>query len=350
VSNICKVTNLNDIIIARTSLRSWYYEHARDLPWRLEPSLYGTWLSEILLQQTRVETGIPKWYLFMDLFPTVGHLARASEDQVLKAWEGLGYYRRATHLHKAARVIETAGEFPKSYADWLTLPGVGPYTAAAIASIGLGEAVAAVDGNVQRVVARWGGITDSVDGKTGAQAVQAVADAWLDHAAPGNHNQAVMELGALVCVPRNPRCEHCPLSTSCVSAHQPKMWGILPTKQPKKKPIRWELTWHIVRFENFIITIQRPETGVWAKLWVFPETPPLPSEFHPLGELMKPVTHLLTHRRIEATIQGWEAPNKTAMEVYASEVGGEVLTWEELGQRAMPRLATKIFSDKLSEV
>jgi A/G-specific adenine glycosylase len=230
------------------------------------------------------------------------------------------------------------------------LPGVGPYTAAAIASIGLGEAVAAVDGNVQRVVARWGGITDSVDGKTGAQAVQAVADAWLDHAAPGNHNQAVMELGALVCVPRNPRCEHCPLSTSCVSAHQPKMWGILPTKQPKKKPIRWELTWHIVRFENFIITIQRPETGVWAKLWVFPETPPLPSEFHPLGELMKPVTHLLTHRRIEATIQGWEAPNKTAMEVYASEVGGEVLTWEELGQRAMPRLATKIFSDKFSEV
>jgi A/G-specific adenine glycosylase len=344
------VTNLNDILVARTSLRSWYYEHARDLPWRLEPSLYGTWLSEILLQQTRVETGIPKWYLFMDLFPTVGHLARASEDQVLKAWEGLGYYRRATHLHKAARVIETAGEFPKSYADWLTLPGVGPYTAAAIASIGLGEAVAAVDGNVQRVVARWGGITDSVDGKTGAQAVQAVADAWLDHAAPGNHNQAVMELGALVCVPRNPRCEHCPLSTSCVSAHQPKMWGILPTKQPKKKPIRWELTWHIVRFENFIITIQRPETGVWAKLWVFPETPPLPSEFHPLGELMKPVTHLLTHRRIEATIQGWEAPNKTAMEVYASEVGGEVLTWEELGQRAMPRLATKIFSDKFSEV
>ena len=344
------MTNLNDILVARTSLRSWYYEHARDLPWRLEPSLYGTWLSEILLQQTRVETGIPKWYIFMDLFPTVGHLARASEDQVLKAWEGLGYYRRATHLHKAARVIETAGEFPKSYADWLTLPGVGPYTAAAIASIGLGEAVAAVDGNVQRVVARWGGITDSVDGKTGAQAVQAVADAWLDHAAPGNHNQAVMELGALVCVPRNPRCEHCPLSTSCVSAHQPKMWGILPTKQPKKKPIRWELTWHIVRFENFIITIQRPETGVWAKLWVFPETPPLPSEFHPLGELMKPVTHLLTHRRIEATLQGWEAPNKTAMEVYASEVGGEVLTWEELGQRAMPRLATKIFSDKLSEV
>lgn len=293
-----------------------------------------------------METGIPKWHLFMDLFPTVGHLARASEDQVLKAWEGLGYYRRATHLHKAARAIEAAGEFPKSYADWLKLPGVGPYTAAAIASIGLGEAVATVDGNVQRVISRWAGITDPVDGKTGSQAVQAVADAWLDHAAPGNHNQAVMELGALICAPRNPLCERCPLSTNCDSANQPDIWGILPTKQPKKKAIRWELTWHIVRFGDFTVTIQRPETGVWAKLWAFPESPP-PSDFHPLGELMKPVTHLLTHRKIEATIQGWEAPNKTAMEVYASEVGGEVLTWEELGQRAMPRLATKIFSDKL---
>jgi A/G-specific adenine glycosylase len=303
-------------------------------------------LSEILLQQTRVETGIPKWHLFMNLFPTVSHLARASEDEVLKAWEGLGYYRRATHLHKAARAIEAAGDFPKSYVDWLKLPGVGPYTAAAIASIGLGEAVAAVDGNVQRVISRWVGIKDPVDGKTGAQAVQAVADAWLDHNAPGNHNQAVMELGALVCAPRNPRCESCPLSTSCASANQPDMWGILPTKQPKKKAIRWELTWHIIRFENFTIAIQRPETGVWAKLWAFPETPP-PSNFQSLGELMNPVTHLLTHRRIEATIQGWKAPNKAAMEVYASEVGGEVLTWKELSQRAMPRLATKIFSDKL---
>ena len=340
------MTKTNVILLARTSLSSWYSDNARDLPWRLEPSLYGTWLSEILLQQTRVDTGIPKWHLFMDLFPTVGHLARASEDQILKAWEGLGYYRRATYLHKAARVIEAAGEFPKSQADWLKLPGVGPYTAAAIASIGLGEAVAAVDGNVQRVISRWAGITDPVDGKIGAQAVEAVADAWLDHNAPGNHNQAVMELGALVCAPSNPLCERCPLSTSCASAHHPEMWGILPKKQPKKKAIRWELTWHIISFENFTIAIQRPETGVWAKLWAFPDSPPS-SDFHSLGELMKPVTHLLTHRKIEATIQGWEAPNKVAMEVYASEVGGEVLTWKELGQRAMPRLSTKIFSDKL---
>ena len=337
------MTNRNDSLLARTALRSWYSHHARDLPWRLSPSLYGTWLSEIILQQTQMETGIPKWHLFIQHFPTVGHVARASEDQVLKAWEGLGYYRRARHLHQAARSIDAAGEFPKSYAAWLKLPGVGPYTAAAIASIGLGEAVAAVDGNVQRVVARWAGITDPVNAKIGAQEVQEVADAWLDHDAPGNHNQAVMELGALVCLPRNPFCNRCPLSTNCASVNQPDMWGILPTKKPKKKVQRWNLTWHIARYENYIVAIQRPKSGVWAKLWTFPESPPSVN-FHPRGELMKPITHLLTHRRIEAKFQGWKAPNKAAMKAYASAVGGEVLTRDELEKLAMPRLITKIFS------
>ena len=336
------MTVLKNAMTARLSLKTWYADHARNLPWRLKPSLYGTWLSEILLQQTQVETGLPKWHLFMELFPTAGHLARASESEVLKAWEGLGYYRRATLLHKASRVIEAAGEFPMSYDAWLKVPGVGPYTAAAIASIGLGEAVAAVDGNVQRVVSRWAGIADPVDGKTGAQAVQTVADAWLDHDAPGNHNQAVMELGALVCKPRNPFCTLCPISTHCASANNPDMWGVLPAKKLKKKVQRWELTWHIVRFENDIVAIQRPESGVWAKMWAFPETPP-PSHFLPLGALMKPITHLLTHRRIEAIFQGWNAPNKAALEAYAKEVAGEVMTWSALKKRAMPRLVTKVF-------
>ncbi|MGB2469447.1 MAG: A/G-specific adenine glycosylase, partial [Flavobacteriales bacterium] len=180
---------------ARQSLSTWYGSHARDLPWRLTPSLYGTWLSEIMLQQTRVDTGIPKWHLFLELFPTVHDLAQASEAEVMKAWEGLGYYRRARLLHKAAKVVAARGAFPGSREDWLALPGVGPYTSAAIASIGLGEAVAAVDGNVQRVMSRWGGVTEPVDGKLGAQAIQEVADAWLDHDRPGDHNQAVMELG-----------------------------------------------------------------------------------------------------------------------------------------------------------
>ena len=136
------MTNLNNALVAQAGLRTWYADHARNLPWRLKPTLYGTWLSEILLQQTQVETGLPKWHLFMERFPTAGHLARASESEVLKAWEGLGYYRRATLLHKASRIIEAEGGFPMSYAAWLKLPGVGPYTAAAIASSAAWAAVA----------------------------------------------------------------------------------------------------------------------------------------------------------------------------------------------------------------
>ena len=134
-----------------------------------------------MLQQTRVDTGIPKWHLFLELFPTVDDLAQASEAEVMKAWEGLGYYRRARLLHKAAKVIAARGAFPETGRTGSPCPVWGPYTSAAIASIGLGEAVAAVDGNVQRVMSRWGGVTEAVDSKLGAQAIQGLADAWLDH-------------------------------------------------------------------------------------------------------------------------------------------------------------------------
>ena len=158
-----------------------------------------------MLQQTRVDTGIPKWHAFRETFPTVCDLAMATEDEVLKAWEGLGYYRRAKLLHRAAQTIHASGRYPMSHKEWLDIPGVGPYTAAAIASIALGEAVAAVDGNVQRVVARWDAIDLAVDSKDGAKAIQSAADGWLDHDHPGDHNPAVMELGALICTPKQPK-------------------------------------------------------------------------------------------------------------------------------------------------
>ena len=235
---------------ARRSLAAWYNSHARDLPWRLTPSLYGTWLSEIMLQQTRVDTGIPKWHLFQELFPTVNDLAQASEAEVMKAWEGLGYYRRARLLHKAAKVIASQGRFPNNRQGWLALPGVGPYTSAAIASIGLGEPVAAVDGNVQRVMSRWAGVTAPVDSKPGAQIIQEVADDWLDPDRPGDHNQAVMELGALVCSPKHPHCIECPARSTCASADSPDMWSVLPNKTPKRKAARWELAWHVAHHGN----------------------------------------------------------------------------------------------------
>ncbi len=336
---------------ASNALNAWYLKHARDLPWRQKPDLYGTWLSEIMLQQTRVETGIPKWFAFQDRFPTVADLAQAEEDDVLKAWEGLGYYRRARLLHRAAQAIHEAGEFPSTHAEWLALPGVGPYTAAAIASIGLGEAVAAVDGNVQRVVARWLGMTHPVDSKVGIQHVQATADAWLNgtessRANPGDHNQAVMELGALVCTPRQPQCDLCPLAATCTSAQNESMWSRLPVKLPKKKPTSWKLNWHVVKCGRYVAVVQRPEDGVWAKLWAFPEHAP-PGEFAAMGELFDPVTHVLSHRKITATIRGWEAPNREGLERFAQSQGGVAVEWVQLAGLARPRLMTKMW-DQLS--
>ncbi len=328
--------------LAQKGLRAWYLQHARPLPWREKPSLYGTWLSEIMLQQTRVETGIPKWHAFRERFPDVHTLALASEEQVMKSWEGLGYYRRARLLHKAAKAIHDMGDFPESHAGWLALPGIGPYTAAAIASIGLGEPVAAVDGNVQRVLSRWDGIEEPVDAKIGAARIQAAADALLDHDHPGDHNQAVMELGALVCAPRNPACETCPLSDTCNSAGDPVLWSRLPVKTPKKKPQAWNLTWHVVTHGDRVAVMQRPATGVWATMWCFPENPP-PDTFAEVGELCDPVTHILTHKRITATFKHWQAPDAGALDAFAREEEGQALAWTEFEARARPRLLTKIW-------
>ena len=168
--------------------------NARQLPWRLNTTVYGTWLSEVILQQTRMEVGVKKWQKIITSFPTVKHLAEASEDQILKAWEGLGYYRRARFLHKAAKIINTNGEFPKSYIEWLKLPGIGPYTAAAISSITLNEEVAAVDGNVTRVISRLVGLQEPVNNSKGSKKINNVAKLLLDIEKPGNHNQAMMEL------------------------------------------------------------------------------------------------------------------------------------------------------------
>ena len=333
---------------ARRAMKAWYSRHARPLPWRETPSVYGTWLSEIMLQQTRVDTGIPKWHAFQEAFPDVAALATASEEAVLKAWEGLGYYRRARLLHRAAQVIHDAGRYPETYGDWLSLPGIGPYSAAAISSIAFDESVAAVDGNVQRVASRWAGVTEAVDSKAGIRAIQAIAEAWLDKDDPGNHNQAVMEIGALVCKPKNPECSRCPLADTCQSANKPDMWGVLPVKQPKKKPQDWSLHWHVVTWASEVAVVQRAEQGVWANMWVFPETAP-PPNFSDLGHLGAPVKHILTHKRIQASFQLWQAPDGQQLRAFATSAGGQVMSWKEFGGRPRPRLLTKIWAELLDK-
>lgn len=202
-------------------LAAWYANHARDLPWRRNPEPYATWVSEIMLQQTRVEAVRAKYAQFMQRFPTVKALAAARLEDVLQAWSGLGYYRRARMLHAASKQIAKGG-FPETVVGLRQLPGVGRYTAGAIASIALGQRAPIVDGNIERVFARWHGITRDIKAATVQRKLWKLAEEWVAHEAhpPATLNQALMELGALVCTPKAPDCARCPVAKHCVAAQQ----------------------------------------------------------------------------------------------------------------------------------
>jgi A/G-specific adenine glycosylase len=207
--------------VLRSALLAWYRISHRPLPWRTAPSLYKTVVSEFMLQQTQVETVLPYFARWLVQFPDFKALAAAREEVILRAWEGLGYYRRARLLHALARTLAPLSAPPRTLTAWLALPGVGPYTAAAITSIAYGVPAAVVDGNVVRVLSRLlGDRTEYKDGSAAVKALTPTADALLNHAHPGDHNQAVMELGALVCTRRKPLCTVCPFVSGCAAAAQ----------------------------------------------------------------------------------------------------------------------------------
>ena len=255
---------------------AWYHHNKRDLPWRETTDPYKIWLSEIILQQTRVAQGTPYYLSFLDAFPTVGHLAKAEEEQVLKLWQGLGYYSRARNLHSAAKMVveEYGGEFPTAYAGLLKLKGVGDYTASAIASISFNEAQAVVDGNVYRVLARYFGIDLPINSTEGIKYFKTLALQVMDAEHIRDYNQAIMEFGAMQCKPKNPYCLHCPLNESCVALQ--KGWvDMLPVKDKKTKVRN--------RFFNYLVPVytddqgitftklqQRKGRGIWQNLWEFP--------------------------------------------------------------------------------
>ncbi|HYG19647.1 MAG TPA: A/G-specific adenine glycosylase, partial [Ohtaekwangia sp.] len=217
----------------------WYDQNKRDLPWRQTRDPYKVWLSEVILQQTRVSQGLPYYLKFIEQYPDVHALAAASEQEVLRCWQGLGYYTRARNLHKCAKQVASAhrGIFPTSFAELKTLPGIGDYTAAAIASISFGEQVAVVDGNVFRVLARIFGIDKPINSPEGKNHFSTLANALISkHPQPDIYNQAVMEFGALHCVPKNPLCDSCPFKGICVAAMQ-ELQHALPVKL-KAKPVR----------------------------------------------------------------------------------------------------------------
>ena len=271
------------------SLVKWYLLNKRDLPWRNTVNPYPIWLSEIMLQQTRVAQGLPYYMAFMEAFPTVFDLANAEEEQVLKLWQGLGYYSRARNLHATAKHIATEliGDFPPNYDQLLKLKGVGEYTAAAIASFAYNEPVAVVDGNVFRVLSRYFNMDNDIsDGKTKKE-FQILAQELLPKNNAALFNQAIMEFGALQCVPKNPDCENCIFSNSC-AALQHKKVNILPVKSKKTKVTNKFFNYLILKDiqGNFVVQ-KREGKGIWENLYEFTliETPEMRNEIDFMNQL-----------------------------------------------------------------
>ena len=252
-------------------LVQWYLQNKRDLPWRGSTNPYEIWLSEIILQQTRVDQGIGYYYKFIEHFPSVNDLANASEDQVLKLWQGLGYYSRARNLHFSAKYIvnELNGEFPIGYTNILKLKGVGDYTASAIASICFNEPAAVVDGNVYRVLARYFGIFTPINSSKGIKEFKMLAQKLLNTKIPGTHNQAIMEFGARMCKPQNPDCEICPLNSSCVALEKKEI-KMLPVKENKIKIKKRYFNYLVVHTEDNMTTVEKRTKGIWTNLFQFP--------------------------------------------------------------------------------
>ena len=257
--------------IIQDTLINWYEENHRDLPWRNNPSPYEVWISEVILQQTRVNQGMDYYLRFTKKWPTVNDLAQASEEEVLKMWQGLGYYSRARNLHHCARQVveEYGGQFPADFEKLKQLKGIGDYTAAAIASIAYNLPHAVVDGNVYRVLARLFDIDTPININEGQKLFAQLADELLNRKQPGLHNQAVMEFGALHCTPKNPNCLLCPLQAQCLAfAHQTVM--LRPVKLAKTKVTTRYFNYLILKINDSVYLHKRSGNDIWKNLYDFP--------------------------------------------------------------------------------
>ena len=253
------------------TLINWYEENHRDLPWRNNPSPYEVWISEVILQQTRVNQGMDYYLHFTKKWPTVNDLAQASEEEVLKMWQGLGYYSRARNLHHCAKQVveQYKGEFPSDFEKLKQLKGIGNYTAAAIASIAYNLPHAVVDGNVYRVLSRLFDINTPININEGQKLFAQLADELLNRNQPGLHNQALMEFGALQCTPKNPNCLLCPLQAQCLAfAHQTVM--LRPVKLAKTKITTRYFNYLILRINDGLYLHKRSDNDIWKNLYDFP--------------------------------------------------------------------------------
>lgn len=274
----------------RSKLLNWFDRNRRPLPWRLpKPDPYRTWLSEVMLQQTRVAAAEPFYRRFLRRFPSVEALARARPQSVLRAWAGLGYYSRARMLHETARRICARGSFPRTFQEWLELPGIGPYTAAAITSIAFGQPHAVVDGNVRRVISRLFACQDSF---------QQRAQALLARARPGDFNQAMMELGATVCLPQAPLCTECPLQADC-RAFRARAVDRFPPPKRKTALTRLDLRLALVEDDGRILLARPGNSGLWPRFWTLPQLPDAALE---RGRKVAEFRHTVTFRDLRIQV------------------------------------------------
>ena len=252
------------------ALLAWYPRHHRDLPWRHTRDPYAIWLSEVILQQTRVAQGLPYYETFLRAYPTVQDLAAAPEAEVLRHWQGLGYYSRARNMHRTARQVveEHGGLFPGTYAGLLQLRGIGPYTAAAIASFAFDEAVAVLDGNVYRVLARLFGLHSDIAAPSSRKEFQALADQHIPASTPADFNQAIMEFGAIQCTPAKPDCLFCPLQQSCWAFRHGQV-ALLPVKSKAKKARTRYFHYFVLRHGDLVYLRERREKDIWQGLYDF---------------------------------------------------------------------------------
>jgi A/G-specific adenine glycosylase len=293
------------VAMLHAKLLRWYAAERRDLPWRRTRDPYAIWVSEIMLQQTRVETVIPYYERFLARFPTAMALAEAPEDDVLALWSGLGYYRRARLLHAGARAVAERGEVPRDREGLLSVPGIGRYTAGAVASIAFGEPVGLVDGNVARVLARVFAIEDDMR-KAGMRRAEALADAIVAARDPGSWNQALMELGATICTPQRPSCEACPIASSCRARAEARV-AELPVLAAKKKPEERRVQALVATARTGeVLLLQRKRDRLFGGLW---EPPCFQGSLSARRDLVKRfgakearpcgrVTHVLSHRKL----------------------------------------------------
>ncbi|HVF58997.1 MAG TPA: A/G-specific adenine glycosylase [Thermoanaerobaculia bacterium] len=328
----------------RHELLIWYDRVRRDLPWRRTREPYPVWVSEVMLQQTRVDVVLPYYQRFLERFPTVEALAAAGEAQVLALWSGLGYYRRARQLHAAARRVVERGGFPETPEGWRELAGVGDYTSAAVASICFGALVPVLDGNVERLLARFLALAEDPKSAAARRRLRAAAAELLDPARPGDSNQALMELGATICTPRRPSCPACPLLPGCRAAAEgtPENY---PQRRPRRARERRRVAVAVVEWRRRVLLVRRPEGdtllgGFWELPWAELDGGAAPPETlfaqryggsWRLGEPAARVRHAVTFRDLEVAIHRAEVADTGSL-----AEGREAGWFDEEGRRALP--------------